>query len=159
MASKAEEVTSRRLRAILVGLPTGAGIVDSDEFRDASLSLEWFLPDVLAEIHNEWAGESLDGIYCHVARKTGDLEVEILGLCWLMCHQKLTPIHLRLQLSADADEVSWLELRLGEKGPHGIVLKPYYVSEDSIYKRLHSLNGRIDTIEWIYKVTYGERRT
>src|SRR5262245_546353 len=116
MASKAEEIASRRLRAILAGLPDGATIGDSPGFRDALSGLEWFLPTVLAEIHPEWTGESLDGIYAHVAQKTGEGEAEILGLCCLMSDQTLTPIHLRLRVSTTADEVSWLELRLGENG-------------------------------------------
>lgn len=158
MASKSEEITSRCLRAILAGLPTGATIDDSPEFREALTGLEWFLPEVLAEIHKEWTGESLDGIYPHLACKIGEQTVEILGLCILLSDQTLTPIHLRLQLSFATDEVSWLELRLGEKGQHGMVRTPYG-SEGSIYKRLHALIGRADTMGWVYKVTFGERRS
>ena len=62
MGSRAEEIASHRLRAILIGIPTGATIGDSPEFRDALTGLEWFLPEVLAEIHPEWTGETLDAI-------------------------------------------------------------------------------------------------
>lgn len=157
MASKAEEITSRCLRAILAGLPTGSTIDDSEEFRNALTGLEWFLPGVLAEIHPEWTGKSLDGIYPHVARKTGEREAEILGLCCLMSDQTLTHIHLRLQLSAATDEISWLELRLGEMGQHGMVRTPYQ-SETSFHRRLNALDRKADTIEWVYKVTFGQRR-
>lgn len=156
MAPKAEETASRRLRAILAEIPAGASIGDSPEFRDALTGLEWFLPTVLAEIHPEWIGESLDGIYPHVARKTGEREAEILGLCCLMSDQTLTPIHVRLQLSSTGDEVSWLELQLGEKGRTGMVRLPYS-SSPSIHKRLHALSQSANTIEWVYKVTFGER--
>jgi len=156
MALKAEEIASRCLRAILAGVPTGATIGDSPEFREALTGLEWFLPGVLAEIHPEWTGESLDGIYAHVAHKTGEREAEIFGLCCLMSDQTLTPIHLHLQLSPTTDEVSWLELRLGEKGQAGMVRRPYPASS-SIYNRLHALSGKINTIEWVYKVTFGQR--
>src|SRR5262249_50006785 len=135
---------------------TGATIDDTPEFRDALTALEWFLPDVLAEIHSEWAGESLDGIYAHIARKTGDGEAEIFGLCILLSDQTLTPIHLRLQLSPTTDEVSWLELRLGEKGQQGMVRYPY-PPLGSIYKRLHAMRGSSNDA-WIYKVTFGKRR-
>ena len=156
MVSKAEEIASRRLRTILAGIPTGETIPDSVEFRDALSGLEWFLPTVLAEVHSEWTGESLDGIYPHLAQKTGEGEAEILGLCCLMSDQTLTPIHLRLQLSSTTDEMSWLELRLGEKGRAGMVRIPYS-SSPSIYKRLHTLSRKANTIEWVCEVTFGER--
>jgi hypothetical protein len=156
MVSNAEEFASRSLRTILAGIPTGATISDSPEFRDGLTGLEWFLPGVLAEIHPEWTGERLDGIYAHVAHKTGEREAEIFGLCCLMSDQTLTPIHMSIQLSPTKDEVSWLELRLGEKGRAGMVRRPYPAS-GSICKRLHALSGRINTIEWVYKVTFGQR--
>jgi hypothetical protein len=155
MASKAEEIASRELRKILAGVPTGATIEESQEFQHALAAFEWFLPTVLAEIHPEWTRESLDGIYPHVAHKTGEGEAEILGLCCLMSDQTLTPIHIRLQISANTDEISWLELQLGEKGQGGMVRTPY--SSGSIYKRLHALARRTNTIEWVYKVTFGQR--
>jgi hypothetical protein len=157
MPSKAEETASRRLRQILSELHVGETISDSPEFRDALCGLEWFLPTVLAEIHPEWTGESLDGFYPHVAQKTGEGEAEILGLCCLMSDQTLTAIYLRLQLSTIADEVSWLELRLGEMGQAGMVRIPYS-SSPSIYKRLHALGRRASTMEWTYKVAFGERK-
>jgi hypothetical protein len=158
MPSKAEENVSGTLRAILAGLPTGSTIDDSEVFRFALTALEWFLPGILAEVYPEWRGQSLDGIYSHVARKTGEREVEIFGLCILMSDQKMTPIHLRLQLAADSDDISWLELRLGERGPKGKLGMPY-PTEGTIYKRLHALNGRAEKIEWVYKVTFGEKCT
>jgi hypothetical protein len=63
---------------------------------------------------------------------------------------------MRLQLSPTIDEVSWLELRLGERGRHGMV-RTSYPSEGTIHKRLHALNRKADTIEWVYKVTFGDK--
>jgi hypothetical protein len=156
MPSKAEEIVSQTLRTILAGLPIGAGIDDSEEFRCALTALDWFLPGVLAEIHPEWTGQGLDGTYPHVARKTGEREVEIFGLTNFVSDQKMTPIHLHLQLSSATDEVSWLELRLGERGEHGMVKQPY-TSEVAIYRRLHALSCREETMEWVYSVTFGEK--
>jgi hypothetical protein len=158
MASAPEEITSRRLRAILAELPTGATIDDSESFRDALTGLDFFLPEVLAEIHSEWTGGGLDGIYPCFARKTAEAEIEILGLCCLIYDQTLTAFHLRLQLSQTEDEVSWLELFLGEKGQHGMRRMPY-PGRGSIHNRLHALGRKAGTIEWVYKVTFGERRT
>lgn len=157
MASRAEEIASRNLRAILAGLPTEATIDDSEAFREALSGLEWFLPGVLAEIYPEWDYESLDGLYSQTSRKIGEREAEILGLCCFMSDQTLTPILLRLQLSAATDEISWLELRLGEMGRYGMERRPY--PRGSIHKRLHALNGREDSIAWVYKVAFGQRST
>jgi hypothetical protein len=157
MVSKAEEIASQRLRVILAEVPAGETIRDSPQFREALSGLEWFLPTVLAEIHPEWTCESLDGIYPHFAHKTGEAEADILGLCCLMSDQTVTPIHVRLQISSTADEVSWLELKLGEKGRGGMVRTPYSCSP-SLDKRLHALSRRAGTMEWVYKVTFGGRR-
>jgi len=142
MVSKAEEIASRRLRVILAELPIGEAIGDSPEFREALSGLEWFLPTVLAEIHPEWIGETLDGIYPHLSHKAGEAEADILGLCCLISDQTVTPIHVRLQLSSTADEVSWLELKLGEKGQGGMVRTPYS-SSPSLDKRLHALSQKV----------------
>jgi hypothetical protein len=56
--------------------------------------LNGYIPEVLREIHSEWKYESLDGIYPEIARKNGDLEIEIIGLCIFIQDQTLTPLHL-----------------------------------------------------------------
>ena len=119
--------------------------------------LEFFLPQqVLSEIYPEWNHESLDGILPLVARKTGDGEADIFGLCIIISDQSLTPLHVRLQVAASTDEVSWLESRLGEQGKHGMVRTPYE-SSSAVAKRLYALDGKADLIDWVYKVTFGHR--
>jgi hypothetical protein len=158
MVSRAEESISRSLRAVLADLPDGAGIGDSEPFRAVLSGLEFFLPhQVLREIYPEWDHESLDGIMPLLARKTGQGEAEIFGLCILISDQTVTPIHVRFQVAASIDEVSWLECRLGERGKHGMVRMPYD-SSSKMAKRLYALNGKQDQIDWVYKVTFGQRR-
>jgi hypothetical protein len=157
MASRAEQSISRSLRAILAGLPDGAGVADSDQFREVLCGLEYFPPEVLGEIHPEWNQESLDGVIPLVARKTRDAEAEIFGLCIIISDQTLTPLHLCLQVSASRDEVSWLECKLGERGELGMVRTPYQAL-NATRKRLYALEGRADMIDWAYKVTFGHRR-
>jgi hypothetical protein len=157
IASIAEQATSRSLRAILADLARGGNIPDSKQLRRVLSGLEWFLPDVLAEVYPEWKTESLDGIYPVLVRKTGDDEAEIFGQCIFLSDQTLTLFHLRLQISHGKDEVSWLECRLGEEGEHGIVRTPYH-RFDASSKRLHSMGGRADKIDWTYKVTFGRKR-
>jgi hypothetical protein len=101
--------------------------------------------------------EALDGILSLVARKTGRLEAEILGLCILLSDQSVTPLHVRLQIGIYNDEITWLECRLGERGNHGMVRTPYD-SSSAVAKRLYALEGKADSIDWVYKVTFGQRR-
>jgi hypothetical protein len=155
MASRAELSVSRSLRAVLVDLPNGASIADSEQFREVLCGLEYFLPEVLGEIHPEWHHESLDGIYPLMARKNGQGEAEIFGLCIIISDQTLTPLHLCVQIGPSVDEVTWLECRLGESGEQGMIRTPY----QSLSKRLYALEGKADQIEWVYKVTFGHRRT
>src|SRR4051794_6751535 len=155
MASIPEQRLSRSLRSVLADLPSGTSIPDSEQFREVLTGLQYFIPVVLGEIHREWNLEGLDDVLPVMARKTGEGEAEIFGLCCIVSDQTLTPLHLHLQVAASDDEVSWLECRLGERGQHGIVRTPYR-SLKVMKKRLHALEGR-DLIDWVYKVTFGHR--
>jgi hypothetical protein len=154
MQSPAEHILVRSFRSILADLPTGFEIEESAEFRSALNALEFFVSEVLSEIHSEWRGEALDGVIPLTSRKTGEREVEILGLCILLSDQTVTPIQLRLQIAPASDEVSWFECRLGERGREGMVRTPY----ERRSKRLYALEGRTDSIDWVYQVTFGDRR-
>jgi hypothetical protein len=156
MALRYEEYVSEILRTVLTGVPNGGEIEDSEQLRDVLNGFEYFLPEVLREIHPEW-NDGLDGFLLYVARKTGDQEAEFVGHCILITDQTTTPIHIRLQLARDLDEVSWLELKLGEKGETGMVRRPY--SYPPSLKRVAALADGIDAIDWFYKVGFGERRT
>lgn len=158
MASRGEEVASHSLRAILTGLPTGAAIEDSEELQHALTGIYWFLPDVLAEVYAEWRFIGLDGLYPVVAHKTGEREIELFGQCCFVSDQTLTPIHMHLQIAPCVDEISWMELRLGEMGRGGMIRMPYSTKRTRD-KRLYNLIGREDEIQWVYKVTFGERST
>jgi hypothetical protein len=154
--SKAESWFCAHLRPMLASLPSCGTLDDSDDLRSALTALEWFLPEVLQEAHPEWKYESLDGIYPALARKSADNEIEIIGLCCLISDQTLTPLHLRLQLDSTQDAVSWLECRLGESTAAGMRREPY--SQGIVYgNKLHVLE-RLDSIDWVYHVGYGEQR-
>jgi hypothetical protein len=157
MTSRAEQTISRLIRTVLAELPSGASIPESERFRNVLSHLEFYIPALLREIHPEWDEESLDGVIPVVARKTAEGEVELFGLCIIISDQTLTPIHVRIQVAASNDEISWLECTLGERGQDGIVRMPYQ-SRHAATKRLYALDGRADLIEWVYKVTFGNRR-
>ena len=156
MASAAEQLVGRSLRTILARVPNGENVADSEHLRDLLNGLEFFIPEVLREYHHEWYDDFLDGVIPIVARKSGEHEAELFGLCIMISDQTLTPIHIRLQVSPSSDEVLWFECRLGERGEKGMVRTPYKLM-DRAMKPLFALLGREDMIDWVYKVTFGHR--
>ena len=157
MASQSEQIAARAFRMILTNQSSAAQIEDSEELQQALSALDIFVPQVLGEVYPKWRGESLDGIIPVVVRKTADREIEIFGLCFLISDGSLTPIHLRLHIALTLDEVAWLECRLGQKGPKGMIRRPAE-DLDAALKRLYLLDGNADLIDWVYKVTFGEKR-
>lgn len=154
--SKTEERLCIRLRSFLEKLAANSVIEDSEEFYWVLVSLNFFLPEVFVEIHPEWRYESLDDIYPEMARKVGENEIEIIGICCFISDQTLTPLHLQLQIDPDRNMVSWLECWLGEDTEDGLFRVPYDTST-VVGKKLNVLN-RLDSIKWFYHVGYGERR-
>lgn len=154
MKASNEELTCRALRPILAQSVDGGDIPESEACLEMLTALEFFIPEVLAELYPEWKDESLDGFYPLVIRKTGRNGMEMFGLCILISDQTVTPIDLKLRIDSDRDEVAWLECRLGEAAEHGIGRWPL----KSKTKRLFALEGRKDQIQWVYRVTYGEKR-
>ena len=151
-----ENLISRSLRTVLAKLPDGADIPMSEEFRTFLTGLESFIPQVIGEIHPEMLGQSGDGVLPIIARKTGDGEVELFGHFCFIADQTLAPIHLKLQLANAADEISWLECRLGQRGEHGMLRTPYD-SPAATARLLNSLAKRASTLDWVYEVAFGER--
>lgn len=157
MVSIPEQRLSQSLRAVLADLPIGASIPDSEQYREVLTSLQFFIPVVLGELYREWTFKGLDDVVPVEARRTGEGEVEIFGVCCIVSDQTLAPLHVHFQVAASHDEISWLECRLGERGQNGMVRKPYCFLRE-ITKRLRRLGGRVDLIDWVYNVTFGERR-
>jgi hypothetical protein len=159
MVSREEDVANS-LRALLSERPVGFDFLKDEgeweRLRDVEGSLEFFIPEVLAGVYADWERESLDGFYLTIARKADDLEAEFFGLCILIIDQTLTPIHVCMEIAANANEVTWLECRLGELGDHGMVRTPYGPMT-AAHRRVIALNGRADKIDWVYKVGFGRR--
>lgn len=153
MPETIEEMLCTELRAILAPLAVGEEIPNSEDLRWAMSTLERFLPDVLGEIHPE-GKEELDGVVPWVATKAGELEAEIFGMVYLMSDQAAAPAHLRLQVAIEANEVCWMEYRLGEKTERG--MDRGHHSSAKWQARLRSLGPK--KIDWMYRVTFGTRR-
>jgi hypothetical protein len=118
-------------------------------------SFEFFLPEVLREVHPEWQHESLDGLYPRWFRKTGAREADLLGLAIFISDQTLTPLYVQLQLSREFDRVSWIDLRLGEHTATGCRREPYGLAK--VRGTMLHVAERFDSIDWFYHVGYGER--
>ncbi len=156
MAPTPEQVVSMSLRAIIADLAKGSTITESGLAQDLLLGLQWFIPIIICEIHPEFS-DSLDGIQLTVARKTGENEAELFGLCCFISDQALAPLHLRIRLVAFEDKISWFECRFGEREGGRMRRAPYRMLKAE-QRRLQLLDAAADQIDWVYRVTFGERR-
>jgi len=156
MTSKPEEIASRCLRAILAPISAGAAIEDSDDFSIFQSAMEHVIPSILEEEYPWWRYESLDGFLFAVARKVGPEEALFIGLCLLISDQTWTPLHLRLRIAPQSDNIEWLVCRLGESGTGngGMVRTPYGSSRQTT-KLLNSVVDRLESIAWAYAITRG----
>ena len=145
------------LAPLLRSREVGDSIVSSSDDGYIFSSFEFFLPGVLREIHAEWRHESLDGIYPATFRKTGDREIELIGLALFISDQTPTPLHVRLQLSPDFDCVSWIDLKLGERIDGECRRDPYGSAKAS--DTMLNVTDRLDLIDWYYHVGYGDRQS
>jgi hypothetical protein len=154
-ASRAEQIVGRFVRAVGSGLPEGAAVNASAELRDALQGLEYFIPEVLRQIDSMWENESLDGFLPLYARKSGERELEVYGLCVIISDQTLTPLHLRVRAAESRDEVEWMRCRLGEAEGGQMTRRPY--SRVAVAEMLTRLEGRTEHIDWVYRVEFGHQ--
>jgi hypothetical protein len=152
--SSIEQHVARGVRSITAGVSSQASIEETAKLWEFLATLEVYLPDVLRELHPEWERESLDGVYHDVARTTGENAIEIAGLCILISDQRLAPFHLQLKVSSTEDEVVWLDLKLGESGPNGMVRMPYNRRQILAKSEIRS---RWRQVDWFYHVGFGDR--
>ena len=155
--SLAEQHVCERLGLLLQEKVVGDLLGDEVTERDLMASFEYFIPQVLREIHEEWRWESLDGVLPKYFRKTGEREAELLGLVIFISDQTIAPVHFRLQISPTFDCVSWLQLRLGERLADGCRREQYeeFNARSLMFHRV----DHFESIEWFYHVSYGERET
>ncbi|REJ72519.1 MAG: hypothetical protein DWQ29_20965 [Planctomycetota bacterium] len=119
-----------------------------------------FMVDVLSEVYQEhraWVGEYLDLVTPRAARKIGERNAEIMGLCLPTWNRGVLPFHVRLQIAEHDDFVRWCECRVGEKGCDGRLLKGDWDSSDRVINQMYALDGNPSAIDWFYKATFGDR--
>jgi hypothetical protein len=106
---------------------------------------------VLSEVHAFWKYESLDGVFHELAIKTSECQAEIAGQCILISDQSVTPYHVQLRHALNADEIEWLDLRLGELRGDQMVRIPYGSDRGK-----WTVAGRLCTIRWQFHVGFGD---
>jgi len=152
-----EEKVAQAIRKVLAAKTVGEQLVDDEDLQFAMAGLEWYLPGILCEVYPEWCTYTLDGILPTRTCKTGLYAPDVIGLCILINDQTTMPIRVRLKISPAVDEITWLECMIGEDRGHGRrpVRTPY--NSDRIVKQGYSVLDRADSMEWHYKVTFGDK--
>lgn len=158
--SRTEQHICSSFASLLDRLADGAAIPDeSDEHRDMLDLLERFLPAILQRVYTYWRGATMDGFLLPVARKTGPREAEFIGLAILIQPDLVTPVHIRLQVCAEKEEIVWLECRVGEpgKGKGGMTEIRYGSSRADKWLKQLLVEPKAPEIDWVFKIQYGER--
>lgn len=120
--------------------------------------LEYFLPEVIGEIHPECLGRSCDGILPSITLIIAPRTIHILGLYCEMSSQTWHPLDVRFQIAPIADTINWMECKLGERfhrGSKQTTLDGNRVTQKRTTKFLYNREN-ID-IDWFYRVTFGTR--
>jgi hypothetical protein len=147
---KSEQVASRSLRELLVPLADGEPIPDSDDYQSLKSALHFLLPDLLAREHA--FHDELDGSSFGLARKTGPREAELAGHCQLIDDQAWAPIYLRLRVAEDADELEYVDCRLGEPGSGHGGIERIPCDSPRLTKHFYAFVDRVDTVPWVYRI-------
>ena len=148
VVSKAEEAAGRTLRSVLADVSEGEQIAESEDFQELQSALEYFLPSILRDTYPaQWRHESLDAFRFAVARKTGPLEAELLGLCLLISDQTWTPVHIHLRAAAEAEAISWVSCKLGDGGPAGKRMTRLPYESTKVSKLLFSVSEHPENID------------
>jgi hypothetical protein len=145
MSKAAEE-----LAACMEGAAAGAPLpIDSGSALAATL--EYLVPQLLAQSHAEWRGESLDGFYFSSAVRSDNRSAVLAGLCILMTDQTVTPFTLNLSMSDEA-KLKRVRIRLGEPGGGRLGISGPVAGSSDVLKSLWALDARLETIDWVYDV-------
>lgn len=152
LVSKYEKLLSKLIGLIIKKLESGVDIYDSEELRDALSLLETLIPVELRKKYNEWAYESLDGIYVGQITMTGKNQISIIGMCVLISDQSYIPIYVHIRISNSSDEIDWMDCKLSEYGGNGIIKIPR--NSNQWNKQIYALD--VNKINWHYSISYGK---
>ena len=155
MDSELETKICNHLRCLLSSVSIGSEISESEEFRKFQTGLEYFIPSLLREKYSFWEQESLDAFRFTVQHKIGDLDAEFIGLGLFITDQVWTPLHFRISIYAQNNNVKYLECKLGELDNNHEILTVPYISP-KVTKLLYSVEDRLETISWAFTLKLGD---
>lgn len=156
--SGSEVIICRSMREIFAAIPIGQAIVAGcASLKDVEMGLSWLLPEVLGEVYPTWNGMALDSVRAFAAKRNGESEIELFGACELLSNFRWMLLHARIQIAAEADSIVWVEFRVAEKMPDGIP-KTYRKCEVP-WRKSARMETYLDRLDWMYKVSYGEKRS
>lgn len=115
--------------------------------------LQFMIPELLRTNHKEWEEDSLDGPMTVVdSAVTGEREVTLFGLDYLITSQKLVALEVTFTLTKSLQGFERLKVRLGEHGDgvHGLVC--YHGSD--MESACEDILERRESIQWKYHATY-----
>ena len=113
--------------------------------------LEYFIPEILREVHSEWKHEGLDGVCPEIVTKTAKCEIEIIGTCIVISDQAVVPSYNLIRVSATDDVIESMECKLGELIGDSMKRVPYG-SKSGVRKPIAS---HVDLIKWAYHIGFG----
>ncbi|WP_230265537.1 hypothetical protein [Stieleria sp. JC731] len=141
--SRPEQILCKSLAPLVRNHAVGDSIHVPPQGNFFFSALQFFMPIILREVHSEWRYEGLDDLLPSRFQKTGHREIELIGLAQCLSDMTTIPFHLCLQLSTTYDSVSWVDLKMGD-------------CVGQSHTRWH-VAKRLDSINWLYHVGYGER--
>lgn len=143
------------LQPVLAPVAVGASFDIAPSSRLCA-ALELIIPQVLSRSYDEWANESIDGVFVARATKSGPLLAEILGTCILISDQTVAPVHVQIGLSHSRTGVDLLRVFLGEPGSGALGISGPPCHSRAASDLLANVADRAGQIEWSY---LGEFRT
>ena len=158
MKATPERRIARALRSLLEDLAIGGALPETVHLLMVLDNLEYFLPAALSEVYPYWEGESLDGFFLSETKKLGQNQAELRGVCILISDQAITPFRAQMQLSPLADEIDWMECRLGKQGEGvgGMERIPWTRWSGHTHEFVQE---SLKSFDWTYSVVFGEKRT
>ncbi|AMV19269.1 hypothetical protein [Planctomyces sp. SH-PL14] len=127
------------------------------DFYAVGSDLEFFVPQVVCEIHPEFGPRPFDGVFCYEMRKTAPLQLSYIGSVIFIDSQRLAAFHTELRVARHADLVDWCLCRVGEVDSRGH-MKDYDYHSGPTAKIAQTIINAGPQMRWRWSVEYGERQ-
>ena len=153
MTSGFERSVYEALRGVIAGLKVGDPVENWDARAVLLSALQFYVPQVLAEVHPHWQWEGLDFFEAGHAIMTAERQAEVIGMCCLIRDMTWTPIYVHLRHSGSDQTLEWMECRVGARGDGdgGLLRLPNL--DRSAPRRIAQRPYEVD---WAYAARFGD---